>query len=61
MEKKLKSRPMQRILEWLEKSPEFKILRMNDEIILNKPIKNWPICDILLGFYSYGFPLEKAI
>jgi uncharacterized protein YlxP (DUF503 family) len=35
MEKKMKSRPMQRILEWLEKSPEFKILRMNDEMILN--------------------------
>ena len=34
---------------------------MNDEIILNNPIKNWPKCDILLGFYSFGFPLEKAI
>lgn len=56
-EKKMNSRPMQKILGWLEKSTEFKICRMNDEMILNKPIEEWLRCDVLIGFYSYGFPL----
>ncbi len=56
-EKKMKSRPMQKILGWLEKSSEFQICRMNDEMILNRPIEEWLRCDILIGFYSYGFPL----
>ena len=34
---------------------------MSDNMILNQPIDKWLKCDILLGFYSFGFPLEKAI
>ena len=52
---------MQKILGWLEKSGEFQICRMNDDMILNRPIEEWLRCDILIGFYSYGFPLQKAI
>lgn len=52
---------MQKILGWLEKSSEFQICRMNDDMILNRPIEEWLRCDILIGFYSYGFPLQKAI
>jgi len=61
MEKKLKSRPMTKILNWLEKSEEIKICPMNDDMILNKPIEDWIRCDVLIGFYSFGFPLDKAI
>ena len=57
----MKSRPMQKILGWLSSHTEFEILRMNDDMILNRPIEEWLRCDVLIGFYSYGFPLQKAI
>ena len=57
----MNTRPMQKILGWLEKSTEFQICRMNDDMILNRPIEEWLRCDVLIGFYSYGFPLQKAI
>jgi hypothetical protein len=60
-EKKMRSRPMQKILGWLAKVPAFEICCMNDDMILNKPIEEWLRCDVLIGFYSYGFPLQKAI
>jgi hypothetical protein len=30
-------------------------------MLLNKPIEEWHRCDVLIGFYSFGFPLAKAI
>lgn len=41
IEKKMSSRPMTKILEWLSLSQEFEICRMNDDMILNKPIEEW--------------------
>ena len=52
---------MKKILGWLTESPEFEICLMNDNMILNKPIEEWLRCDVLIGFYSTGFPLQKAI
>ena len=60
-EKKLGSRPMRKILEWLSHYSEFEICKMNDEMLLNKPIEQWLRCDVLISFYSDGFPLQKAI
>jgi inositol-hexakisphosphate/diphosphoinositol-pentakisphosphate 1-kinase len=60
MEKKLKSRPMRQILSYLEKAG-IQIVKWNNETIQNKPIEEWPHVDVLIGFYSSGFPLQKAI
>lgn len=37
------------------------VLIFSDDVILNKPIEEWPVVDCLVAFYSDGFPLEKAI
>jgi inositol hexakisphosphate/diphosphoinositol-pentakisphosphate kinase len=60
-EKKMNSRPMLKILEWISQSDDIQILRMNDEMIMNKPIEEWIRCDVMISFYSNGFPLQKAI
>ena len=37
------------------------IVYFSDDVILNKSIEEWPLCDCLISFYSKGFPLDKAI
>ena len=61
MEKKAKSKAMQQILHRLLAFKEFSLVFFGNRTILEKSIEEWPICDILIGFYSTGFPLRKAI
>jgi hypothetical protein len=30
------------------------------QVILNKPVREWPHCQVLLTWHSTGFPLRKA-
>ena len=52
---------MEKILGFLNKSQEIKIITWTDGVTLNSPIEEWPRCDVLISFYSFGFPLQKAI
>jgi hypothetical protein len=61
MEKKLKSKPMQSIIQNLASYNEFKITQFNEDLILNAPIDQWPRVDVLVSFYSSGFPMEKGL
>ena len=61
VEKKLASRPMKEILSHLGKTEEIRILKFNDKMLFEEPIENWHKVDVLIGFYSNGFPLAKAI
>ncbi|KAK2962515.1 putative Inositol hexakisphosphate and diphosphoinositol-pentakisphosphate kinase [Blattamonas nauphoetae] len=60
MDKKTKSQPMKEILSRIKEHGDIKIIYFGDEVILNRPVLEWPHCDILLSFYSDGFPLQKA-
>ena len=52
-------------------SPYFEIVVFPEDMILTKPIEEWPIVDVLMAWYSdgvtvamcsrLGYPLEKAI
>jgi len=59
MDKKARSKPMGEILSRLDKTI-FEIVYFGDELILNAPVEDWPLCDVLIAFYSAGYPLEKA-
>ena len=59
MDKKARSKPMGEILGRLDQKL-FDIVYFGDDMILNKPIEEWPIVDVLIAFYSGGYPLDKA-
>ncbi|KAK3094438.1 hypothetical protein FSP39_001778, partial [Pinctada imbricata] len=61
MKKKSDSKPMREILDRLEKYMHIQTLTFDEDVILNSPIEDWPIVDVLIAFFSHGFPLQKAI
>lgn len=61
MEKKLKSKPMQAIIEHLSRYNELYIIQFDQETILDKPIEEWPIVEAFICFYSSKFPMNKAL
>ncbi|XP_069102167.1 inositol hexakisphosphate and diphosphoinositol-pentakisphosphate kinase 2-like [Argopecten irradians] len=61
MAKKCNSKPMREILQRLELFEHIKTLVFEEDVILNQPIEDWPVVDVLISFFSQGFPLDKAI
>lgn len=59
MDKKARSKPMAEILSRLGEDL-FEVVFFGDEVILNEPVQDWPICDVLIAFFSKGYPLPKA-
>ncbi|XP_052422692.1 inositol hexakisphosphate and diphosphoinositol-pentakisphosphate kinase 2 isoform X11 [Carassius gibelio] len=61
MSKKSKSKPMKEILERLCLFKYITVVTFEEEVVLNEPVENWPLCDCLISFHSRGFPLDKAV
>jgi len=59
MDKKARSKPMAEILNRLDSSV-FEFVFYGDKVILHSPVEDWPLCNVLIAFYSSGYPLEKA-
>ncbi|GMH48361.1 hypothetical protein TL16_g00275 [Triparma laevis f. inornata] len=59
MDKKSRSKPMAEILSRLDPSL-FVIKIFGDEVILKATVEDWPVVDVLIAFFSSGFPLDKA-
>lgn len=60
MDKKARSRPMKAIIERMLAFGEFEIITFGDDVIVSKPISEWPHCECLLSWHSDGFPLSKV-
>ncbi|KAL6042291.1 hypothetical protein STEG23_012777 [Scotinomys teguina] len=61
MAKKSKSKPMKEILERVSLFKYITVVFFEEEVILNEPVENWPLCDCLVSFHSKEFPLDKAV
>ena len=59
MDKKARSKPMAQILSRLNQDL-FEIVFFGDTVLLKEPVENWPIVDVMIAFYSSGYPLDKA-
>ena len=59
MDKKARSKPMAEILSRLDEK-DFQVVFFGDDMILNRPVEEWPICDVVVAFFSKGYPLPKA-
>jgi inositol hexakisphosphate/diphosphoinositol-pentakisphosphate kinase len=60
MDKKAQSKPMKEILKRLPED-QFKVITFGDDCILNKPVEEWPVVEVLIAFYSTHYPLAKAV
>ena len=60
MDKKSGSKGMNGILSRLP-SEEFSIHILKQDTFLNQDYTSFPDCDVLIAFYSDGFPLDVAI
>ncbi len=50
---------MKEILQRME-GKLFEFITFGNECIFNRDVSEWPVCDVLIAFYSTGFPLEKV-
>mmetsp|Transcript_103871 Transcript_103871/g.294270 ORF Transcript_103871/g.294270 Transcript_103871/m.294270 type:complete len:1058 (+) Transcript_103871:42-3215(+) len=61
MEKKAHSKEMRAILSQLERTGEFIVTHFPEATIRDAPVEEWPHpIDVLISFFSEGFPLHKA-
>ena len=51
---------MQSILSRLSSYDYIQIVMFSDDMILDQPVEEWPICKCLIAFYSDGVPLVMA-
>jgi inositol-hexakisphosphate/diphosphoinositol-pentakisphosphate 1-kinase len=59
MDKKARSKPMAEILSRLDERT-YRVVFFGDALLLNEPPQTWPTCDVLIAFFSKGYPLQKA-
>jgi hypothetical protein len=59
MDKKSRSKPMAEILSRLDPYL-FDIIIFGNKCIIEDEVEDWPVVDVLIAFYSAGFPLDKV-
>ena len=59
MDKKARSKPMAEILSRIDENT-YQVVFFGDTVLLHDPPTSWPKCDVLIAFYSKGYPLHKV-
>ena len=54
MSKKSNSKPMNEILSRLKKYMQLNTLIFDEDVILNSPVEDWPVVNVLISFFSAG-------
>ena len=57
----MNTKVMKSILSHFAAFKEFSIMVIPQDVMNNKPVQEWPICDCFIGIYSNGFPYSKAM
>ena len=60
-DKKMKTTHNKNIMARIEAFGDIEIVPFGDKVISNEPINNWPQCNVLICYYSDGFPFSKAL
>ena len=61
MDKKSGSKPMHHIMTNLEAYSDINIIMFKEELFMHKPVEEWPKVDVMISFYSQGFPIDKVL
>eukprot|EP01084_Bolivina_argentea_P087323 157715_1 len=61
MDKKFNSPRAKNVISRIQAYGDIDIIPFGDAIILHKPIHEWPRCDVLIAYFSKGYPTEKVI
>ncbi|KAF8812456.1 hypothetical protein BYT27DRAFT_7182898 [Phlegmacium glaucopus] len=63
MDIKARSKAMREVLTRLVERARgaIEVKVFGDKVILDEEVGNWPLCDVLISFFSTDFPLDKAI
>eukprot|EP01111_Echinosteliopsis_oligospora_P005831 TRINITY_DN19544_c0_g1_i1.p1 TRINITY_DN19544_c0_g1~~TRINITY_DN19544_c0_g1_i1.p1 ORF type:complete len:154 (+),score=39.81 TRINITY_DN19544_c0_g1_i1:152-613(+) len=60
LDRKTQTKPMQQIIKSMSAFGEFEMITFGNDTIFNKKVEDWPICDVLISFFTSGFPSQKA-
>ena len=61
MDKKLKSERAKNVISRIQAYGDIEIIPFGDINILHRPIEEWPQCDVLIAYFSSGYPTAKVL
>eukprot|EP01084_Bolivina_argentea_P236363 397446_1 len=61
MDKKFKSDRSKNVISRIQAYGDIEIVYFGDALIHHRPIEEWPRCDVLIAYFSKGYPTAKVL